>query len=326
MPVAIRSAACRFPDSVASIEDIFAEEGVELTSETRARLGVSSVHLCDGVSGSELALDAAHEALDAAGIAASRLDVIVDFTILPQEYLVPAWSMGNKLQAELGAKRAFTLGFSGGGASNFQVALSSAAALLQNDDGVDTALLVAADVAIPGNRVLGGRRPATVLGDGASAVVMQSGGGGDEVIGTRIKTFGELHDVCYIRGGAMEHPDRSDLYRLDLDVERAARATTALAEVCAELLESSRIDREDVSLTTTNISLDDRAALADTLGSELGDGANTNLARHGHVQGTDLVLNYLGAREAGRPVLLASHGMGFMPAASLLDASEGARE
>lgn len=324
MAASIRSAVCRFPSNGVGIGEIFAEEGAQLSDELRARLGIESVRLCTGESGSHLALAAAEEALERAGVSAAQLDVIVDYTILPQEYLVPAWSMGNKLQAELGAKKAYTLGFSAGGASNFQVALSSAAALIESDPAVSRALLVGADVTIPGNRVLNPSGPVTVLGDGASALVIEQSEQGDSVVMTRMRTLGELHDVCYIRGGAMTHPDRADLYRLELDVERSRGASAALGRLASELLNECGLTPDSVdALVTTNLSRADQDAFAESLGG--GDSlVRSNLATHGHVQGTDLVLNYLTAKAstgAGATLLLGSHGMGFMPAATLLRVS-----
>jgi 3-oxoacyl-[acyl-carrier-protein] synthase-3 len=324
--ISIRSAVCRFPPTRVDLEDLFNEEGAELSEQLRARLGIDSVRLCRDETGSELALDAAREALERSGVTAAQLDVIVDYTILPQEYLVPAWSMGNKLQADLGAKKAYTLGFSGGGASNFQVALSSAAALIDSDPGVSTALLVGADVTIPGNRILNPSTPVTVMGDGASALVLTEGDDGDVVVATKARTVGGLHDVCYIRGGAMAYPDRADLYRLELDVERSRGASAALTALCGELLEQRSLAVRDVdALATTNLSAEDQEAFVFGLGAEEGSLVRSNLASHGHVQGTDLVLNYLTARADngnGGRLLLGSHGMGFMPAATLLKLSE----
>lgn len=322
MAISIRSAVCRFPATRVDLESLFAEEGAELSEEVRERLGIESVRLCREETGSELALAAAQEALERSGVSAPQLDVIVDYTILPQEYLVPAWSMGNKLQADLGAKKAYTLGFSAGGASNFQVALSSAAALIDSDPGVSTALLVGADVTIPGNRVLNPSEPVTVMGDGASALVLTEGDDGDTVMVTRARTVGGLHDVCYIRGGAMAHPDRTDLYRMELDVERSRGADSALTALCGELLKERSLSLNEIAaLVTTNLSADDQEAFVSGLGADAEMLVRDNLASHGHVHGTDLVLNYLTARvanEEGGTLLLGSHGMGFMPAATLL--------
>src|SRR5437763_4720648 len=162
--VGIISAACHVPPHRRSVSELFHEERVQATPQTLTRLGIDQVPLCNGEGGSFMALAASQEALQRAGIDAAQLDVIVDYTILPQEYLVPAWNMGNKLQHELGAKKAFTVVFSGGGATNFLVALASATAMLQANDSLKTALLVGADVTICGSRVLNPSDPVSVVG------------------------------------------------------------------------------------------------------------------------------------------------------------------
>ena len=322
--ISIQSAACRHPGREVATADLFAEEDARSSVGIAESLGIEAVRLCEGETGSELALAAATEAMQRAGVGAADLDVIVDFTILPQERLVPAWSMGNKLQADLGAKKAFTLGFSGGGASNFIACLTAAASLLAGDEGLDTALLVAADVTIPGNRVLNPERPVTVLGDGASALVLRRGDGGDRLVATRLRTEGALHDVCHIRGGAIKHPERTDLYRLVLDVERSAAAPKMeiLRDIVDRLLVDAGVSLGEVgSAAYTNISAADQAAFAETLGLREPPAWGASLRRHGHIQGTDLVRNYLSTVDdlaVGEHVLLASHGMGYMYGAALV--------
>src|SRR5204863_659195 len=138
------------------------------------------------------------------------VNVVVEYSIMPQEYLVPVWNMSNKVQAEVGAPKSFVVGFSGGGASNFMVALSSAVAMLSENEALKTALLVTGDTTIPGNRVLNPREPVTVLGDGASALVLQRDASSGVVIDTELWSDGANHDVCYIPGGSLVHPEDID--------------------------------------------------------------------------------------------------------------------
>jgi 3-oxoacyl-[acyl-carrier-protein] synthase-3 len=291
-----------------------------------ARLGIASVPACNGEGGSAMALAASREALRRAGLDPAQLDVIVDYTILPQEYLVPAWNMSNKLQHELGARKAFTVGFSGGGASNFLVALSSAAALLQANESLKTALLVAADVAIPGNRVLHPADPVSVLGDAASALILQRGLSRNLVLDTELWSDGGNHDVCYIPGGALAHPDEPELYRMQLDKSRYDRAPKAesLRRLSSTLLDRAGVRFEDVTFFLyPNISSQDQAEFQQAFGATENHMCLSNRETHGHLQGTDFVLNYLsmlenGSVPEGAYVLAASHGMGFLAGVSLI--------
>ncbi len=318
--VSILSAACRFPEPSRTVADLCEEEGAACLPDTLGRLGVTSVRLCKGETGSALALEAAREALARADMDASALDVIVDFSILPQEYLVPAWNMSNKLQHELGATGAFTLGFSGGGATNFLVALKAAADLIRFDDRVTTALLVAADVTIPGNRLLNPEAPEIVLGDGASAMLLGADAPGPRVLDVALWTDGHYHDVCFIPAGALAHQDRPDLYRLRLDRERFETAPkwATLARLATEVLQRTGRTRDDrTAFVYPNLSARDRAAFADAFSPEQSRYAHAPFDTYGHVQGTDLVRNYLaltqnGAMPDSDTALLCAHGMGFM--------------
>ena len=334
-PIAIRGAACHFPSGRLTIEQAFADEGLELTQEVRDRLDIHQVAVRAGGSGASLALAAARDALDAASVDAGTLDVVVDYTALPQDYLAPAWNMSNQLQHELEAKNAFTLGFAGAGASTLQVALDFTASLLATDDSVSTALLLASDCAIPGNRVLHPSDPVTLLGDGASALVLQRvdpPGEGEEpaeapslgtLLATALSSAGSAHDACYIRGGAMAYPLRDDLYRIELDADsyRGALEGTSLAEVAAQARSRAGVGEDGARLVGTNISARDEAAVADRIGASPSSASAANRREHGHVQSTDLVLNLLAAREEAEPgehLLLASHGMGFTAGATIV--------
>ena len=234
--------------------------------------------------------------------------------------------MSNKLQHELGAKKAFTVGFSGGGATNFLVALSSAAAMLATNEKFNSALLVAADVTIPGNRILNPGDPMSVLGDSASAVILSKGVANSLVIDTELLSNGSYHDICYIPGGALAHPDDPALYRLQLDKSRYERTpkTETLSAMLETLLNRTEVKREDVVFALyPNLSSEDQQQFAGALGFRSDQINNDNLKSHGHLQGTDFAVNYLsmierGTIDKGQYFLVASHGMGFLAGVSLL--------
>jgi len=324
--IGIAAAAVTLPATRRDTRSLFQEEAATFNSEIRARLGIEEVPICNGESASMMALAACQEALRRAELDVAQLDVIIDYTILPQEYLVPAWNMSNKLQHELGAKKAFTVGFSGGGATNFLVALSSATAMLQANENLMSALLVAADVTIPGNRILNPSDPVSVLGDAASAVALKKGVEGSLVIDTELHSEGSNHDVYYIPGGALAHPDDSALYRLELDKERFDKApkSETLNDMLGALLARAGVEREDVVFALyPNLSCEDQQQFADGTGFRY-DQINTHNSKyHGHLQGTDFVINYLsmiqsGTVDKGQYFLAASHGMGFLAGVSLL--------
>jgi 3-oxoacyl-[acyl-carrier-protein] synthase-3 len=305
---------------------LFREEGLELSPETAALLGVEQVPVCEGHQGSELAVAAALEALTRAGVNGADVDVVVDFTIWPQKWMVPVWNMSGEVQKAIGAEKAFTVGFSGGGATNFLAALCYTAAMLEADEKMKYGLLVAGDVTIPGSRVLNPDAPVSVMGDSGSAMLLQRGAEGRVVLGTELLSDGLNHDVYYIPGGCLANPEDPALYRMMLDKARydAAPKNATMLQLAETVLGRAGVKMANVKYVVyPNISAEDQTAFRDAFGlrSEQLDGSN--LASNGHLQGNDLVLNYLslsdnGSLHEGDYLLICSHGMGFMAGASLI--------
>jgi 3-oxoacyl-[acyl-carrier-protein] synthase-3 len=323
--VGILAAAYCLPATKRTSQEIFRDENVSLGPELEARLGIAEVPVCRGETSSNLAVEAGREALRRAGVDPMQVDVIVEYSVLPQEYLVPVWNMSNKVQAEVGASKSFVVGFSGGGATNFLVALSSAVAMLQENESLKTALLVTGDVAIPGNRVLNPSDPVTVMGDAASAVVLQRGTT-SAVMDTDLWSDGANHDICYIPGGSLVHPDDADLYRLQLDKQRydAFPKSNVVRDMSVAVMKRAGIDWDDLACVIyPNISSEDQNQLQQVFNGRMAPACAFNRKTHGHLQGTDFVLNYLSAMESGGIrqgdyMLAASHGMGALAGVSLI--------
>jgi 3-oxoacyl-[acyl-carrier-protein] synthase III len=148
----------------------------------------------------------------------------------------------------------------------------------------------------------------------------------DVVLDTELWSDGALHDVCYVPGGAMTHPDRRDLFRLQLDRPACLRAprTEELRRLAGRLLSRHGLGWEDVALhLAPNLSREDRDELAAAFGGSASRPGDDNLAAHGHLQSNDFFLNWLSAVDGGglRPgdhVLVSSHGFGFTAGVSLL--------
>jgi 3-oxoacyl-[acyl-carrier-protein] synthase III len=327
--VGILAASCRLPKNERSVEDLFREEGASYSAEVAARLGIKQVHLQNGAANetaSNMAVAAGREALERAMVDPQTVDVVVEYSIMPQEYLVPVWNMSNKVQAEVGASKSFVVGFSGGGSSNFMVAFSSAAAMLSENEAIKTALLVTGDVTIPGNRVLNPPDPVTVMGDGASGVVLQRDARDGIVIDTELWSEGNNHDVCYIPGGSLVHPEEISLYRMQLDKTRydAFPKSETLRRMTDNLLARAGLTLTDIAcVLCSNISAQDEAALQQSFENKISPVCAANRELHGHLQGTDFPLNYLSLIEnrkvkQGDYILGVSHGMGTTAAVTLI--------
>ena len=327
--VGILAASCHLPQHRRSVEDLFREEGANFSTDVAIRLGIMQVPLQNGdvsETASNMAVAAAKKALQRANVDPLTVDVVVEYSIMPQEYLVPVWNMSNKVQAEVGASKSFVVGFSGGGSSNFMVALSSAAAMLSENTSMKTALLVTGDTTIPGNRVLNPDDPVTVMGDGASAIVLQRDAPGGVVMDTELWSDGNNHDVCYIPGGSLIHPDDISLYQMQLDKVRydAFPKPETLRRMSNQVLERAGLKLSDVAcVLCSNISSQDEAATQQAFEDKVSTVCASNRESHGHLQGTDFPLNYLSLTESGSVrqgdyVLGVSHGMGATAAVSLI--------
>jgi 3-oxoacyl-[acyl-carrier-protein] synthase-3 len=327
--VGILSASCRLPRTQHSVEDLCREEGANYSSEIAARLGIEKVHLqnaAESETSSNLAVSAGREALERASVDPQIVNVVVEYSIMPQEYLVPVWNMGNKVQAEVGAPKSFVVGFSGGGSSNFMVALTSAVAMLSENETIRTALLVAGDVTIPGNRVLNPSDPVTVLGDGASALVLQRDAPTGTIVDTELWSEGTNHDICYIPGGSLVHPGDISLYRMELDKARydAFPKAEILRQMTDKLLARAGLTLTDIAcVLCSNVSTRDETALQQAFENRISPVCAANRRRHGHLQGTDFPLNYLSLLESGEVsrgdyILAVSHGMGTTAAVTLI--------
>ncbi|MCA1241111.1 ketoacyl-ACP synthase III family protein [Stappia stellulata] len=322
--VGILAAARFLPPKTLPLDGIADAESGPVDASALGPLGIESVHVFEGESPTDMAVTVSQAALSEAGLGPLDLDAIIDFSVMPQRYVEPAWSMSNELQAELGAKHAFTLGFSGGGSANIHAALKFARALIRANADVNTILLAAADKAIPGNRVLSAGEPVTVIGDAATALIVQRNAPSAIIVDTISTSNGVLHDVLNIPGGGMAHPTRLDLYKLTLDEAkyRSRDRMGELRKLADKMLARNGLAREGIDhFLTANISKDDTEAFSRTMETN-GRLHRDNLGPCGHVHSCDLVLNYMSLRQnggaPGHHVLMASHGMGFFLGATLL--------
>jgi 3-oxoacyl-[acyl-carrier-protein] synthase-3 len=135
----------------------------------RERTGIARRHIADETqASSDLALEAARQALDAAGMAASDVDLIVVATSTP-DYIFP--STACLLQAKLGVKGCAAFDVQAV-CTGFIYALATADGFIKNQTA-KTALVVGTEVF---SRILdwNDRGTCVLFGDGAGAVVLAS--------------------------------------------------------------------------------------------------------------------------------------------------------
>lgn len=333
-PIGILSSAYYLPPITKSVADIFRDE--EIPAEPLAAdvdfqrdIGIEAVHMAGDESPSGLGLKAAKEAVELAGIEPEEIDLIVDFTSIPEDYVAPSWSAAGVVQRELGATRAFATAVNTGGCASYHVALKTACALMLANDHLDTALLFAGDKTPELNKTY---YPITVTCDGSSAVVLRKNHDRGVVLDVEVATVGELHDVWYIPGLGQRRPDEpvSDkLMHMKSDMKRFNESVIPtnlfmFRKVMKAVMKRVGVKPDDIScyVYPTFSSWDQRSFCKGLRIPEEKLYAS-GLARHGHLQENDMVMNYVDAAAEGEIaegdlVMVTTNGAGFVWGAALI--------
>jgi len=227
------------------------ERMVETTDEwIVTRTGIRERRIAEPGQGlSSLALPAAIQCLERAGVAAAELDGIIVATI-SGDYLMP--STANLLQHRLGAGRAW--GYDLLNACNgFVAALSTACAFIES--GRARRILVVGGDVMSTLIDYRDRNTCILFGDGCGAVLVEAGpNDGPGIIGFELHSDGagggDLSIPC--SGSAMLHTPQS-LAAGDHFVKQNGRAVFTQAirrmtEVCANLLSGLGLSANDVDL------------------------------------------------------------------------------
>ena len=164
-------------------------------------VGISERHfMAEGEVTSDLALAAARQALERAGVSPGELDLLVVASDTPDQ---PSPGTASVLQHKLRARRAGTYDVNCACAS-FVTALDVAAKTIRADEDYRSVLVVGA---YGMSRYLDFRdkRTCTLFADGAGAVVL---GAGETpgVLAAKLEAEGEYHDALGIYGGGTLHP------------------------------------------------------------------------------------------------------------------------
>jgi len=167
----------------------------------RTRTGVAERRIvADGETTFSMALQAAQQALEVAGLKPSQLDLIIVATVTP-DYAFPATAC--LLQDALGATHAAAFDLSAG-CTGFVYGLSVAANLISA--GVyENALVIGAETL---SRITdwSDRATCVLFGDGAGAVVLQANGADGGVLSTVLGADGSGGDLLYLPAGGSKQP------------------------------------------------------------------------------------------------------------------------
>jgi 3-oxoacyl-[acyl-carrier-protein] synthase-3 len=333
-PIGILAAAYYLPPRRKPVADVFRDEAIPTEPlaanvDFKADIGIEAVHIAGDETASSLALKACRAALDQAAIDPAEIDLIVDYTSIPEEYIAPTWSAAGLVQKELGASRAFATAVNVGGCASYQTTLKAVLALMSSSDRFNTALLFAGDKTPEFNHTY---YPITVICDGGSAVILRKNHDHRVILGVEVATVGRLHDIWYIPGFAYHDPnhlhDRTWLH-MTADIPKFNKEVIPVnlfmfRKVMKDVLQRAGKKNSDVKYYIyPTFSTWDQKAFCQAFMLPAEKVYTDGLQRHGHLQETDMVLDYADAIAEGKIkdgdlVMLTTNGAGFTWGAALI--------
>ena len=215
-------------------------ETVDTTDEWIVeRTGIRSRYIADSTeTTASLATDACRRALDAAGIAAADIGLIVLATATPDQTFP---SSATKVQAALGIDDCIAFDVHAV-CTGFLYALSVADSMLRS--GTATSALVIGSETF--SRILDwdDRGTCVLFGDGAGALVLRAEDGDRGILATRLHADGRHNELLYVDGGPSTTGTVGKLRMKGREVFR--HAVKNLADVLKEVLAAADLTPADV--------------------------------------------------------------------------------
>ena len=209
-----------------------------------SRTGIRERHIAaDGELTSDLAVAAARPALEAAGIEANEVDLVIVATSTPDETFPATATI---VQSALGITRGAAFDIQAV-CSGFIYGLAVADNFIKAGQA-GTALLIGAETF---SRILDwqDRTTCVLFGDGAGAVVLRQGEGKGSkrdrgILSTHLHADGRKHDALYVDGGPSSTQTAGYLRMHGRDVFR--HAVVNLSGVVSEALEAAGLTPADI--------------------------------------------------------------------------------
>jgi 3-oxoacyl-[acyl-carrier-protein] synthase-3 len=323
------------PPTKKALSRIFADEEkptavFDANVDFEKDIGIDALHIAKDETAADLCINAARITMAKSGIDPKEIDLIIDFTSIPEDYIAPTWSAAGQVQQAIGATRAFTTAINTGGCASYQTTLKIACSLMSANDRYQTALLVAGDKAPEFNH---NYFPITVVSDGGSAVILKKNMNTRRIIGVEVATVGRLHDMWVIPGlHNRKAEDIGGRYPRWLhvcgDIQRFNKELIPInlfmfRKVMLGVLKQVGKKMQDVDyFVYPTFSTWDQNAFLKAFGLPR-EKVSTENMHHGHLQETDMVVGYVDALAAGKIkegdlVMLATNGAGFSWGASLV--------
>lgn len=248
------------PERVVTNEDLSRILGEDINEFVTNVLGIRERHVCaDDESTADLATYASREALAAARLDASELDLIILATDTPEQ-LSPATSV--VVQHRLGAVNAGTFDVNCA-CAGFVTALDTASKFIIADPAYRNVLVVGA-YAISKYLDWHDKKTATIFADGAGAVVLQARDDRPGFLAGKLRADGSFHDHMGIYAGGTRVPVTREVLEEGMWTKvRFAKKypsevnTEGWPAIINDVLAKAKLTRDDVKLflfTQVNLS------------------------------------------------------------------------
>lgn len=283
---------------------------------------ISSLTLPESTT--EMATDAAVQALEMAGVHPSELDMIVVGTVTPDRQF-PA--TGCMVQTALGAKKAAAFDISAG-CSGFLYALHTADNAVRCGS-VKKALIIGVEKL---SSILNweDRGTCVLMGDGAGAVVISAGSEDGGIMSTHIRSDGQYWDLLYTYYGEDNIPvsiDNLDSkpFKMRMEGNRLfKRAVGCLTDIAVEALEHNGLTSSDIKLVVPHqANLRIIQGMVKNLSIPM-EQVYTNVDRYGNTSSASIPIALDEARAKGLlvpgdRVLMVSFGAGLTWASAVIE-------
>jgi 3-oxoacyl-[acyl-carrier-protein] synthase-3 len=280
------------------------------------RTGIRTRYVAgEGETTASLAVEAARQALDHAGIDASDIELIVLATATPDQTFP---SSATKVQATLGIKDCIAFDVHAV-CTGFLYALSVADSMLRSGNA-GKALVIGAETF---SRILDWEDRATcvLFGDGAGALVLSAEEGERGVLATKLHADGRHNDLLFVDGGPSTTGTVGKLRMKGREVFR--HAVVNLADVLNEVLEDAGLVSADVDWVVPHQA---NARILDATARKLGlppEKVVVTVDRHANTSAASVPLAFDAAVKDGRikrgdVVVLEAMGGGFTWGAAAL--------
>lgn len=331
--IGILSEAYYLPPTKKKVADVFRDENVPFGTlakniDFQRDIGIEEVHVTDELP-SSLAIEASKRAMDKASIAPEDIDLVLDFTSIPEDYVGPTWSAAGLIQKKLGLNRAFATAINTGGCASYHIALKAVSAWMLCNDDINVALLAAGDRTPEFNKTY---YPITVASDGGSAIILKKNCNRATILGVETISVGRLHDVWYVPGLQNRNSDEEvseKLLHMHCKMEKFNEGVIPInfvmfRKVMKRLLARVSMEFNDVDYYIyPTFSTWDQNYFMKIFEVPPNKVYTKGLRYRGHVQESDMVINYADAVEEnlickGDIVMVVSNGAGFAWSAALI--------